>query len=44
MERLASPSLPAVLQASDLGFSVYRRLGFEVVGPYDLWMKERNSK
>jgi hypothetical protein len=37
----AYPSLPAVLEATDLGRPIYRRLGFAEVAPYSLWLKPR---
>jgi hypothetical protein len=40
---MANPALPAVLQASDLGYPVYARLGFTVVARYSLWMKPRQG-
>jgi GNAT superfamily N-acetyltransferase len=33
------PTLPALLQSSDLGFPVYQRLGFETVARYTLWQR-----
>lgn len=36
-----APNLPAVLQASDLGQPIYRRLGFEDISSYTLWYKPR---
>jgi GNAT superfamily N-acetyltransferase len=35
------PSLPAVLQASDMGRPVYERLGFTTIAPYTLWLRTR---
>jgi GNAT superfamily N-acetyltransferase len=37
----ANPSLPAVLQSSDLGRPVYERLGFRTVSRYSLWLRKR---
>jgi len=37
----AAPALPAVLEATDAGYSIYARLGFTEVARYDLWMKAR---
>ena len=37
----AAPHLPAVLQASDMGQPVYRRLGFQDISSYALWYKPR---
>jgi ribosomal protein S18 acetylase RimI-like enzyme len=39
----AAPHLPAVLEASDFGQPIYRRLGFQVVSEYTLWYKPRGS-
>jgi GNAT superfamily N-acetyltransferase len=36
-------SLPAVLQASDMGRPVYERLGFTTVARYTLWLRDRRS-
>jgi ribosomal protein S18 acetylase RimI-like enzyme len=37
------PALPAVLQASDLGYRVYERIGFTTVARYSLWLKPRQE-
>jgi hypothetical protein len=37
------PSLPALLQSSDLGRPVYERLGFETVSRYGLWLRPRGQ-
>ena len=37
------PSLPAVLQASDLGRPVYERIGFAAIAEYTLWLHDRRS-
>jgi GNAT superfamily N-acetyltransferase len=37
----AYPSLPAVLQSTDLGYPIYERLGFREVARYGLWLKPR---
>jgi len=39
----AAPHLPAVLEASDFGQPIYRRLGFQVVSEYTIWYKPRGS-
>jgi Acetyltransferase (GNAT) family len=38
-----APHLPAVLEASDFGQPIYRRLGFQVVSDYTVWYKPRGS-
>jgi GNAT superfamily N-acetyltransferase len=38
------PSLPAVLQASDMGRPVYERLGFAKVAEYTLWLRSRATR
>jgi GNAT superfamily N-acetyltransferase len=37
----ADPTLPALLTASDLGFSVYARIGFRAIGRFTLWLGHR---
>jgi GNAT superfamily N-acetyltransferase len=37
----SAPDLPAVLQATVLGYRIYTRLGFHEVAQYDLWLKPR---
>lgn len=37
----ADPSLPAVLQSSDMGYPVYARLGFVHIARCDLWVAPR---
>jgi GNAT superfamily N-acetyltransferase len=37
------PASPAVLQASDMGYPVYERLGFQTVSRYSLWIRERRQ-
>jgi ribosomal protein S18 acetylase RimI-like enzyme len=37
----AAPDLPAELQASEAGRSVYLRLGFQIVTQYNLWLAPR---
>ena len=37
------PTLPAVLQSSDLGRPVYERLGFRIAGHFDLWTLPRSA-
>lgn len=39
----AAPHLPAVLEASDFGQPIYRRLGFQVVSEYTVWYKPRGK-
>ncbi len=40
----AAPHLPAVLEASDFGQPIYRRLGFQVVSEYTIWYKPRRRR
>jgi hypothetical protein len=35
----AEPSLPAMLQPSEEGAALYRRMGFEPVGRYTKWLR-----
>lgn len=37
----AAPALPAALEATDAGYSIYARLGFMEVARYELWWKPR---
>jgi GNAT superfamily N-acetyltransferase len=37
----ATPSLPAVLEATDLGYAIYRRLGFTEIARHTYWLKPR---
>ncbi len=38
-----TPSLPAVLQSSDLGRPVYERIGFETAARFSLWTRARGQ-
>jgi GNAT superfamily N-acetyltransferase len=38
------PTLPAVLQASDMGRPVYERIGFTTVAQYTLWLRNRGAR
>lgn len=35
------PGLPAILQSSEIGLSVYERLGYSIVAPLSLWERAR---
>lgn len=39
----AAPALPAVLQSSDDGLPIYKRLGFRELASYGLWIRERGA-